>query len=216
MNNSPSEHCPPHIHPLLGWFLAAAEGRFPRVDGGTTFLPPMANGDEASVAFTGHAVICSRLTAHDLAELDPHGFGGSHDPRVLLTMAGVGEIGVLDVTLARRGAGGGTLVRTDRWNDHPRVHYARALRRDVAVFGDERGLVTLAAGLGGRLEMSVETPGDTHGTSVGRGLIGEAVALVPAGVPVFAAVSPGNARSLRAFLSQGFTPIGSEVIVHPK
>jgi hypothetical protein len=32
---------------------------------------------------------------------------------------------------------------------------------------------------------------------------------------VFAAVAPGNARSLRAFLSEGFVPVGSEVIVQP-
>jgi hypothetical protein len=211
-----SADCPPDIHPLLGWLLAAAEGRFPPSDGGTTYLPPLPNGAEASVAFTGHAVICSRLTAHDLDDLDPNGFGGSHDPRVLVRMAGNGEIGVIDVTLVGHGTGNGSLPRTDRWDDHPRVHYARKLRTDVAVFGDERGLVTLAAGLAGRLEMSIETPTATHDSRVGRALIAEAVALVPAGVPVFAAVSPGNARSLRAFLSQGFTPIGSEVILHPR
>jgi RimJ/RimL family protein N-acetyltransferase len=33
--------------------------------------------------------------------------------------------------------------------------------------------------------------------------------------PVFAAVSPGNARSLRALLACGFTPIGSEVLLRP-
>jgi hypothetical protein len=46
----------------------------------------------------------------------------------------------------------------------------------------------------------------------GRGLIGDALRLVPAGEPVFAAVAPGNARSLRAFLAAGFTPLGSEVL----
>jgi hypothetical protein len=30
---------------------------------------------------------------------------------------------------------------------------------------------------------------------------------------VFAAVSPGNARSLRSFLAAGFVPIGGEVII---
>ena len=41
----------------------------------------------------------------------------------------------------------------------------------------------------------------------------DALSLVPAGEPVFAAVSPGNARSLRAFLAVGFYPIrhGGEV-----
>ncbi|WP_275461151.1 hypothetical protein [Streptomyces noursei] len=47
-------------------------------------------------------------------------------------------------------------------------------------------------------------------------LLAEALSLVPAGEPVFAAVSPGNARSLRAFLACGFTPIGSEVLLRPE
>lgn len=37
--------------------------------------------------------------------------------------------------------------------------------------------------------------------------------LVSANDFVFAAVSPGNARSLRAFLAQGFVPVASEVII---
>ena len=43
----------------------------------------------------------------------------------------------------------------------------------------------------------------------------EALRLVPAGEPVFAAASPGDARSLRAFLALGLTPVGSEVLVRP-
>jgi hypothetical protein len=34
-----------------------------------------------------------------------------------------------------------------------------------------------------------------------------------AGTAVFAAVSPGNARSLRAFLACGFKPVASEVLI---
>ena len=47
-------------------------------------------------------------------------------------------------------------------------------------------------------------------------LIAEAIHLVPEGELLFAAVSPGNARSLRAFLSLGFTPIGSECLIRPE
>ncbi|WP_262505693.1 hypothetical protein [Streptomyces sp. TRM68367] len=50
----------------------------------------------------------------------------------------------------------------------------------------------------------------------GRSLLSDALSLVPEGEPVFAAVSPGNARSLRAFLACGFTPIGSEVLLRPE
>jgi RimJ/RimL family protein N-acetyltransferase len=38
---------------------------------------------------------------------------------------------------------------------------------------------------------------------------------VPRGTTVFAAVAPGNVRSLRMFLRHGFTPIGSEVVIRP-
>ena len=36
---------------------------------------------------------------------------------------------------------------------------------------------------------------------------------VAAGAPVFAGVSPGNARSLRMFLALGFTPICAEAVI---
>lgn len=59
------------------------------------------------------------------------------------------------------------------------------------MYGDERGLLTLGRGWS-------------------RSLLSDALALVPAGEWVFACVSPGNARSLRAFLGVGFRPLGSE------
>jgi hypothetical protein len=45
-----------------------------------------------------------------------------------------------------RGIGGGHLPERTDLEDHPRVRQARALREDVHVFGDQRGLVTLAHG----------------------------------------------------------------------
>lgn len=75
-------------------------------------------------------------------------------------------------------------------------------------------MVTLAQGLPGRAELSVEVSAGRAG--VGRDLLRDALALVPTGEPLFAAVSPGNARSLRAFLAVGFQPVGSEVIITPR
>lgn len=46
-------------------------------------------------------------------------------------------------------------------------------------------------------------------------MLARALALVPAGTPVFAAVSPGDARSLRSFMAAGFVPTATEVIVSP-
>jgi hypothetical protein len=65
----------------------------------------------------------------------------------------------------------------------------------------------------GRREMSVETT--DHGPS-GRELIEQALTMTPSGDPLFAAVAPGNARSLRSFLACGFVPLGSEVLILPR
>ncbi len=199
-------------HPLLAHLLNAASGEFPPVDGGFTVYPPLPGGLETILSFTGHACFATRIDEATLTDLGADGFGGALHPRVLMEMAGPGgAIGVIDATLVAFGRGGGGLPHRADLRDHPRVAHALSLRSEVEAFGDERGLVTLGRGLAGRLEMSVEAtlPG------AGRGLIAEALHLAPEGEPVFAAVSPGNARSLRAFLSCHFVPIGSEVIVRP-
>jgi hypothetical protein len=201
------------MHPLLPLLHAAAGNVFPPVDGGVTVLPPLHNGWEASVAFTGHAVVATSKPAAEIAAR-ADGFGGSMAPDFLRYLAGPdGFVGVVDVMLVARGTGTSTLpVRTDA-DDHHRVRYAREVRTNVTVHGDERGLITLADGLAGRRELSVEATEPNRGW--GRVLIAEAVGLVPEGELVFAAVSPGNARSLRTFLGLGFVPIGSEVLIRP-
>jgi hypothetical protein len=205
-------------HPLLGYLLDAAEGRFPPADGAVTVLPALPGGLECSVAFTGHAVVATALAAGEVHTRHPDGFGGSLAPDFLRWLAGpTGWIGVIDATLTRGGVGGPPrLDPFDDAGDHPRVRHAVELRTRVRVFGDDRGLVTVAVGLAGRTELSVELhrPND-GGRGRGRSLIADALTLVPEGEPVFAAVSPGNARSLRAFLAAGFTPIGAEVLLRP-
>lgn len=203
-------------HPLLRFLDDAAMGVFPPVDGGVTHCPSLSDGREAIVCFTGHAVIASRLAAEAFNEPKPDGFGGALHPRVQQLMAGRGLIGVNDVTLVGMGLGGPSpLPVTDRWDDHSRVRYARELRNNVTVYGDDSGFVTIGDGLAGRNEMSIEVRDDLHSSGTGREFIHGARQLVPADAHVFAAVSPGNARSLRAFLSQGFVPVGSEVIITP-
>jgi GNAT superfamily N-acetyltransferase len=207
-------------HPLLQWFHDAADGRHPPVDGGVTFLPMLDDGREAVIAFTGHAVIASRLGSDDLVDLRPDGFGGALAPSVLLRLAAGGTIGVNDVTMVARGTGpaghgGVVLERTRRWDHHPRVEHARLVRRAVAVYGDERGFVTIGGGLGGRLELSIEIVDAHRGTGHGRWLLDQARKLVANGAPLFAAVAPGNARSLRSFLAAGFVPIASEILLSP-
>lgn len=202
-------------HPLLDLLTDAAEGRFPPVDGGVSVLPPLRGGWECSVAFTGHAVVATARAAEDVMAQGPDGYGASMSPDFLRWLAGpTGFTGVIDVMLFARGTGRPALpVRTDL-DDHPRVTYARQYRSDVVVYGDERGLITIGAGLGGRRELSVEA--SSHNQGHGTALIAEAVNLTPEGELLFAAVSPGNARSLRAFLGLGFTPIGSECLIRPE
>lgn len=199
------------MHPLLAIFRDAANGRFPDVDGGVTHLPPLDDRQEAVVCFTGHAFVASRLGEAELSDLEPDGYGRALHPEILLRMAGRrGEIGSIDVTLFTEGRGGGALQPNPDLDHHPRVGFARARRKHVLVYGRSDGLFTMGVGLGGRREMSVET---SDGGRRGRDLIEQALTLIPQGEPLFAAVAPGNARSLRAFLACGFVPLASEVLI---
>jgi hypothetical protein len=204
-------------HPLLPHLLAAADGRFPPVDGGCTVLPPLPGGLACSVAFTGHAFVATARPPAAVLARGPDGFGAATAPDFLRWLAGpTGWIDVIDATLVARGTGGpGLPARLDAAS-HPRVQQAKSLRRDVRVYGDERGLVTLAVGLAGRTELSIEAEPAGQGRGWGRSLLRDALGLVRAGEPVFAGVAPGNARSLRAFLAVGFVPLGSEVTIRPE
>jgi len=203
-------------HPLLELLLEAARGRFPPADGGVSVLPPLPRGFEASVGFTAHAVIATALPAQDVLAHGADGYGGAVSPAFLRWLAGAnGVLDTLDLTLVKRAAhvvGRSAPPRRFDLDDHPRVRHARWQRADVAVHGDERGLVTLSSGLAGRRELSIEVFGD-GGRGAGRALLADALELIPDGEPVFAAVAAGNARSLRAFLALGFVPIGSEVMI---
>lgn len=108
-------------HPLLPLLIAAADGTFPRVDGQAVLAPELAGGLQAVVSFTGHAVIATDLTSADLGDLVLDGYGAALHPDVLHRLAGPGgDIGVIDVTLAIRGLGGGTLPLRADLDHHPR------------------------------------------------------------------------------------------------
>ena len=210
-----------HRHPLLELMLAASDGHFPPVDGAVTVVPPLNGGLEAIVAFTGHAVVATDLSVELLSRAGADGYGGAVAPAVQQLLAGPdGWIGVHDVALVGIGLGddraGPLLAPRDDLGSHPRVALALDIRDDVRVHADERGVVTVSSGLAGRVEISLELEPERQGGGAGSGLLREALRLVPAGSRVFAAVAPGNARSLRLFLRNGFTPIGSEVVIRPR
>lgn len=208
---------------LLEMYLDAADGRFPPADGTVSVIPSWRAGLSAVVSFTAHAVIATD-TPDVLEGVRLGAYGSALHPGVLTTLAGYpARIGVIDVTLAGCGTGGGAgggpaaLVQRADLDDHPRVLHARAIRDEVTVYGapegsPDQGLMTIGTGLGGRREFSIELLG-AQAPGTGRRLISEALQLRPPGEPIFAAVAPGNARSLRAFLAVGFVPIGSEVII---
>ena len=200
-------------HPLLPVLEGAAAGHHPPVDGAVTFLPELADGNRAIVALTGHAFICT-ADPEALGDLSLDGFGAALHPGAVLRIADGGIVGVNDVILVAPGRGGGTdLAETGAWDDHHRVRHARRLRSDVTVLGGTSGFVTIAAGLAGRRELSIEVADPGAEPGLGRRLLDQARRAVDPGAWLFAAVSPGNARSLRSFLAAGFTPIGSELII---
>lgn len=219
------------MNQLLRALLDAAEGHFPPVDGRITVLPPLAAPPDSAaagyeinavMAFTGHAFIATSVAESSLIAAGADGYGGASSPDVLRLIAGTpsadgreAQIGVLDATLVGRGLGGGSASLEERtdFDDHRRVRHARAIRHDVRVLGDERGLVTIASGLAGRPEISVEADPEGQGRGWGRSLVVDALRLFPEGATVFAAVAPGNARSFRMFASLGFVVVGGEVVI---
>jgi hypothetical protein len=196
--------------------LAAAGGRFPPVDGRVLVQPPLGRGLEAVIGFTGHTVVATALPEAAVLARGVDAFGGCFDPPFLCWLTGAGAFDSIDVTLVARGRGDASLPLRHDLDDHPRVQRARRLRSDVQVYGDVRGLITLSSGIAGRRELSIELPGEQQGRGLGRSLLRDALGLVSRGEPVFAAVAPGNARSLRAFLALGFRPLGSEILLLPR
>ena len=190
---------------------AAADGRFPPVDGTFSRTAPWKAGVEAAVALTGHAVLAvgDDVTDERLVALGVHGYGGAHDPRVVFALAGDGEIGVLDVLLLGRGTGapGGLVARADLAGTE-RARHAAQWRDDVRVYGlpdpTSTSLATLSRGIGGLAEVGIHAL-----DAVAEELLDGVLGLVPDGEVVVASVTPGNARSLRFFLRQGFAPVGS-------
>ena len=146
----------PPVHPLLPVLLAAAQGVFPAVDGGVSFCSPLPGGLDAVVSFTGHAYVATALPRGAFDDVPLDGYGSALHPAVLLRLAGPrGRVGDTDAVLVRSGTGGGDLPQRVDLDEHPRVRHARALRADVRVHGDDRGLITLGRGLAGRTEISV-------------------------------------------------------------
>ena len=220
MAHPPGMH-QPGAHPLAALITEAAAGRYPAADGGWRRVPPWRPGLEGIVAFTGHAVLAVAPDISDarLIELGADGFGGAHDPRLVAGLARPdGWIDSLDVLLAGRGTGNATragprLVDRPDLAAHPRAQFAARIRHRRRVLGyPDRGrsaLAVISTGLAGLTELGFELEPERRGTGGGAALIRDALSAVPAGELVVAACAPGNAASLRALLTTGFSPLGS-------
>jgi RimJ/RimL family protein N-acetyltransferase len=178
---------------------------------------PSPLGIEAVIELTAYALILTRKDPAAVLARPIDAFGGVIAPSFLQWLAGPrGWIGTHDALMVAYGRGDDSLPLRHDMDDHPRVRLARLRRTDVAVYGDERGLVTLGRGVHGHVEIGVELAQDAQrNRGLGRDLIAAGLGRAPHSAPVFAAVAPGNAASLRAFLAAGFTPVGAEILIDP-
>ncbi|MCX3058412.1 GNAT family N-acetyltransferase [Streptomyces beihaiensis] len=204
---------------------AAAKGVFPAPDGSTTVVPQMCARDAGVIAFSAHTVVFtdeseewvrSALAALVAARCDP--LAASMNPRFLAAfMDRTGRrhdtIDLLTVACALPGPAPLALAEV-RDRAHPRVTRALGRRDDVRVWQADGGLLVLGRGVGGRWETAIEVDESARHRGLGRRLAVAARHLVPDGF-VWAQQSPGNARSVRAFQSAGYRPVGSEALMHP-
>jgi hypothetical protein len=195
---------------------------FPVADGTLEVVPAPIPLRAAVLAFTAHSFVATDLPADlvraHLPEEDL--LGAPMSPAFLAWLARELDAtpGVLDVVLVHVGATTPTVELTRQLdeNEHARVVRALSQRHEVQVYAEpqQRGLVILGRGLADRWELSIELAPDVQNHRLGRAMISAGRALIAPDEPVFAQVSPGNARSLRAFLAAGFRPIGSEILLH--
>lgn len=203
---------------------AAAAGAPPEPDGRVQVVP-QAGPVAGVVAFSARFFVCADVDQTWVEHQLPVGdYSAPHGARFLTALADrLGtDIGALDAVLARTAEGApaaaasgalGLVEIADR--DHPRVVRALRYRDGVRVWRtpDAAGHVLIGRGLAGRWETAFEVEPTARGRGLGRRLAAAAAALVPAGEPVWAQVSPGHPASLRAVLAAGFRPVCAEVLL---
>ncbi|MET7613754.1 GNAT family N-acetyltransferase [Streptomyces seoulensis] len=196
---------------------AVARDRFLPPDGTVSVLPQPGRRDAGVLAFTAHTLV---LTDEDpawvratLAAVDCDPLAAPMHPRFLAAL--MDRTGRTAETVDALWVGAplpgppALPLREIADAGHPRVVRARGRRDSVRVWAVDGGLLVVGRGVGGRLEVALEVAGG--GAGLGRGLALAARQL--AGGPVWAQVSPGNARSARAFLAAGYRPVGAELLL---
>lgn len=197
---------------------AAAAGRPPPADGRVDVLPRAAGGAVAGVVgFTAHHVVAADVDPGWVASvLPPRSLSAPLSARFLAALADrVGaEPGAYDTVLVAGAPpvplAGLTPVAAA---DSARLRRAERYRTDVRAYAVPGAILVLGRGLAGRWEVSLEVEPAHRGRGLGRALVAAAPALVPAGAPLWAQVSPANVASLRAFLAAGYRPVAAEVLL---
>ncbi|MFI1166838.1 GNAT family N-acetyltransferase [Streptomyces sp. NPDC020801] len=198
---------------------AAAHGVLPPADGRTTVVPQHSPRDAGVIAFTAHSVVFTdeepRWVYDTLRAVDCDPLAATMNARflsALLDRTGRAH-DTIDALLVADPLPGRPRPALAKIADpaHPRAGYARRRRDGVRAWAAEGGVVLLGRGVAGRLEVSVEVDEGVRHRGLGRALLTAARHL--ADEPVWAQVSPGNARSLRAFQAAGYRPVGSEALL---
>ncbi|WP_375165433.1 GNAT family N-acetyltransferase [Streptomyces sp.] len=198
---------------------AAARGVFPAPDGGTTVVAQPSVRDAGVLAFTGHSVVFTdedpAWVRRTLASADCDALAATMHARFLTAfMERTGRrTDTIDVMTVADPLPDGPPLALEEVGDpgHPRVVSARSRRDDVRVWTADGGVLVLGRGVAGRLEAAVEVAEEARHRGLGRRLALAARQLA-GGEPVWAQISPGNARSLRAFQAAGYRPVGSEAL----
>ncbi|MEU1476341.1 GNAT family N-acetyltransferase [Streptomyces sp. NPDC005760] len=198
---------------------AAARGVFPPADGSTTVVPQACHREAGVLSFTAHSVV---FTDEDpewihatLRGLDCDALAATMNPRFLTAL--LDRTGrrseTIDAMLVADPLPGEPPLALREIEDasHPRITYARRRRDDIRAWTAEGGVLVTGRGVGGRLEVSVEVDEDVRQRGLGRALVTAARHLVEE--PLWAQVSPGNARSMRAFQAAGYRPVGAEAVL---
>jgi hypothetical protein len=142
---------------------AAARGRFPPADGGTTVVPQPSPRDAGVIAFTAHSVVFTDEdpawihTTLDALGCDP--LAAAMNPRFLTafldrTGRSTDTIDLLSVATSFQGEPPLAMEESDP--DHPRVLGARRRRDDVRVWTTPGAVLVLGRGVAGRWEVAVE------------------------------------------------------------
>jgi len=208
---------------LLDLLNAAAHGDLPAPDGTVTVVADDPGRAWAVLGFTAHFIVCAPVEPDWVrGQLPPGDLTAPLGARFLVRLAdrlgaNIGAHDAVLVTLADGRAASLALHPVDE-PQHPRVRRARRYRNDIQVWttDDGHGVVLLGRGVAGRWEVAFEVTDAARGRGLGRQLAMAARGLLPAGMPIFAQVSPGNAASMRVVLAAGFRPVGAEVLLTPR